>query len=103
MPPRWLCLLILLFWTGFNGWLFFDDLLPRLLPHQPPPYTIDLTEEAQLRRPYIEWIVLCDDKQVFRAQTSVAHPGYQDKSQHDVFEMKSKFIPVGPVGAMGEK
>src|SRR4051794_10050725 len=102
MPPRWICLVILLFWAGFNGYLFFHDLLPRLLPHQPPPYTIDLTEEAQLRgrRPYIEWTVYCDDEKVFRAQTSVAHPGYNNASQHDVFEMKSQFKPLQVDGEM---
>jgi hypothetical protein len=98
MPPRWLCLLILVFWAGFNGWLFFDDLLPRLLPHQPPPYTIDLTEEAQLRRPHIEWTVLCDGQKVFRAHTSVAHPGHDNVKQHDVFEMKSEFKPFHEKG-----
>lgn len=96
MPPRWVCLVILLFWLGFNGWLFFSDLLPRLLPHQPPPYTIDLTEEAKLRRPYIDWIVLCDDQKVFRAQTEVKHLGHEDVTLHDVFEMTAKFKPFEP-------
>src|SRR5262245_38416076 len=53
MPSRIVCLGIILVWLGFNGWLFFRDLLPRLMPGQPPPYTIDIVEETKTRRPYV--------------------------------------------------
>ena len=54
MPPRAVCLAILLFWLGVNGYLLYHDLLPRLAPGQAPPYTIDLVEEAQVQRAAID-------------------------------------------------
>ncbi|MFO0844913.1 MAG: hypothetical protein U0797_21380 [Gemmataceae bacterium] len=81
MPSRAACLGIVLVWLGFNGWLFFRDLLPRMLPGQPPPYTIDLVEETKTRRPYVEWAVEHGGERAFRARTYVNHPA------HDVFEL----------------
>lgn len=87
MPSRGICLGIVLFWLGFNGWLFFTDLLPRLLPGQPPPYTIDLVEETRTRRPHINWIVYHENELVFRARTEVGHP------DHDLFDLAAEFYP----------
>lgn len=88
MPPRRVCLTIVLFWLSFNGYLLYHDLLPRLLPGQPPPYNVDLVEEAQTRRPHIDWTVYLDKDPVFRARTSVTNP------DHDVFELTSEFTPL---------
>lgn len=98
MPSRWLCLLILAFWLGFNGWLFCTDLLPRLLPGQPPPFTIDLVEEAQTKRPFIDWVVFRNGQKAFRARTRVENP------EHDVFVLAADFTPlvgVQPVPVYG--
>jgi hypothetical protein len=91
MPSRPVCLGILLFWLGFNGYLFYHDLLPRLLPGRPPPYTIDLVEEAKVRRPMIDWTVLRDGVRTYRARTSIEHP------EHDVFKLNSEFAPLSGV------
>lgn len=88
MPSRWVCVVILLFWTGFNGWFFYQDLLPRLLPGQPPSYTIDLVEEARTGRPAIDWTVFLENERVFRAKTEVRNPA------HDVFELVAEFAPA---------
>lgn len=88
MPSPRVCLAIVLFWLGFNGYLLYHDLLPRLLPGQPPPYTVDLVEEAQTRRPATDWTVLKDGEPVFRARTAVTNP------EHDVFELTSEFTPL---------
>jgi hypothetical protein len=88
MPSPRVCLAIVLFWLGFNGYLLYHDLLPRLLPGQPPPYTIDLVEEAQTRRPATDWSVLHDGEPAFRARTAVTNP------EHDVFELTSEFTPL---------
>jgi hypothetical protein len=50
-------LAITLFWLATNGWLFYRDLWPRLRPGQPPPYTIDLADEALGKGPKISWNV----------------------------------------------
>ncbi|MBX3438042.1 MAG: hypothetical protein KF861_11170, partial [Planctomycetaceae bacterium] len=69
MPPRWLSLLIVACWLVLNSWLFYRELLPRLLPGQPPPLTVDLVEEAQTRRISTVWSVLQNGKDVCIART----------------------------------
>jgi hypothetical protein len=74
MPPRPLSLAIVLFWLGTTGYLFWHDLWPQLAPGQPPPFTIDLVEEAQTRRPQILWTVEQNGERVLKARTKVEHP-----------------------------
>src|SRR5215213_6863957 len=88
MPPRWLCVLIVAAWLLLTGWLFYDELLPRLLPGQPPPVTIDLVEEAQVRRVATLWTVYQDDRKVCVVRTRIEHP------RRDLFEMIAEF-PLG--------
>lgn len=47
MPSRWVCLLILASWLASMGWLFHQDIWPWLQPDIPPPFTIDLVDEAR--------------------------------------------------------
>lgn len=75
MPPRWLCLLIVAFWVSSTGWLLWRDLLPQVLPGQPPPYTIDPTEEAETKRAVTSWALSQDGREVCVARTRVEHPG----------------------------
>ena len=88
MPPRWLSILIVAVWLSFSARLVVLDLVPRLLPGQPPPYTIDLVEEARTTRSYVHWMVLRDEKPAFRSRSQVLHP------EHDVFELTSEFMPL---------
>lgn len=76
MPPRWLCVLIAAAWLTLSGWLFYDDLLPGLLPGQPPPVTIDVVEEAQtkIRRLPVTWSVFRDGRKVCDAHARLTHP-----------------------------
>jgi hypothetical protein len=85
MPPRWLCVLIITSWLLLTGWLFYSDLLPRLLPGQPPPVTIDLVEEAQTRRVATNWTVHQDGRVVCVARTRTEHP------RRDLFELVAEF------------
>jgi hypothetical protein len=51
MPPRWFCLGILGFWLATTGYMFWQDLWPHIQPHEPPPFFIDLVDEAQQNAP----------------------------------------------------
>jgi hypothetical protein len=88
MPPRWLSILIVVAWLLFSARLVVRDLLPRLLPGQPPPYSIDLVEEVRNGRGHVDWMVMHDGKGVFESRSRITHP------EHDVFEMTSKFVPL---------
>ena len=88
MPPRWLSILIVAVWLLFSGRLVVRDLLPRLLPGRPPPYSIDLVEEIRSGRSHVDWAVLHDGKKVFRSLSRVLHP------EPDVFELTAEFLPL---------
>lgn len=88
MPPRWACIAIVGFWLAVNGWLLYRDVVPRLLPDQPPPYSVDLLEEAKIRRPEILWTVKQNGKHVLTARTSIRHPS------RDTFEMAARYRPA---------
>jgi hypothetical protein len=85
MPPRSLVLAIVFFWVATTGWLFYRDLWPRLRSGQPPPYTIDLADEAQRSGPPIPW-------NVFRGHTRVGEilTGLEYRESDDTFELHSK-------------
>lgn len=88
MPPRWLSILIVAVWLLFSGRLVVRDLLPRLLPGQPPPYSIDLVEEVRNGRGHVDWMVMHDGKAVFESRSRILHP------EPDVFELTAEFAPL---------
>jgi len=61
MPPRGVIIGILAFWACMTGWLFFRELWPRLQTGQPPPYRIDLADEAQNNIP-VRWSIFKDSE-----------------------------------------
>src|SRR4051794_15490741 len=89
MPARWLCLLIALFWLACNGCLFWSELLPWLVPGRPPPYTIDLVEEARTQRPWVFWVVYQDGSKVLNARTFIEHEAHTD-----VFEQVAEYSTI---------
>src|ERR1700687_1039638 len=70
MPPRWVIVGIVAFWLVMTGWLFFRELWPRLQPGQPPPFRIDLADEAQNNIP-IRWSIIKDGEDRGYARTWV--------------------------------
>jgi hypothetical protein len=78
MPARSLVLAITLFWVVTTGWLFYRDLWPRLRSGQPPPYTIDLADEALQKGPKIAWSIYRGNKKVGLAQTWLRYRDWDD-------------------------
>jgi hypothetical protein len=87
MPPRWISAVILLAWLASAIWLFRLEIWPSLEPSAPPPFTIDLVDEAQTERP-IPWTVKLNGKEVFTAHTSVVH-----RSRENDFTLHASFEP----------
>ena len=69
MPPRWLSAAILLAWAASAVWLFRVEIWPTLEPNAPPPFTIDLVDEAQTETRPISWRVKLNDQRVIVART----------------------------------
>ncbi len=63
MPPRWLCVVIVLGWLGTTGPLLWKEVRPLFLARQPPPYFVDLLDEAQGERHPITWKVYIGAKE----------------------------------------
>ncbi|HEV3202962.1 MAG TPA: hypothetical protein VGY77_01205 [Gemmataceae bacterium] len=80
MPGRFLIISIICFWLATTSWLFFRDLWPRLAPGEPPPFTVDLADEASDQKIY--WAVLKDGANKGYAQTWVKY-----YSEDDTFEI----------------
>jgi hypothetical protein len=85
MPPRFFVLVIILFWLAATGWLFYRDLWPHLRSGQPPPYTIDLADEALQRTPKISWGIFRKDEKIGVVQTWLTY-----RESDDTFELYSQ-------------
>jgi hypothetical protein len=101
MPPRWICVSVVLACLSVNGWLFYHDILPFLLPGQPPIVSIEPLDEVQQNRPPILWTVFQDNRKVYQARTGIEHP----KGAAEIFVLTADFaaIPGQPPVALPEK
>lgn len=77
MPHRFLGLFIVGFWLLTTSWLFVREIRPRLWPGTPPPYTIDLTDEAQSNISS-QWTIFKDGEQKGYCKTSVKYAEADD-------------------------
>jgi hypothetical protein len=96
MPPRHVTLAIVAFWVAMSGWLFYHELWPRLRPGEPPPYLIDLVEEARTQEQTIFWEVLQNGKETGYARTGVS---YQEADDTFLLHGEFKLRAPGAVGA----
>src|SRR5438105_14868133 len=69
MPPRWLTLAIVGFWLLAMVWLTVREIAPRWRLGEPPPYTIDLTDEVSGQK--INWKILQRSERVGGAESAV--------------------------------
>jgi hypothetical protein len=86
MPPRWLTLAILGFWLFAMVWLTVREIAPRWRVGEPPPYTIDLTDEVSGQEIY--WRVLQKGEKIGRAKSWVKR--LADRT----YELNSHLEPV---------
>jgi hypothetical protein len=93
MPPRHVTLAIVAFWLAMSGWLFYRDLWPRLRPGDPPPYVIDLVDEARFRESRNHWVVLENGKDIGYANTWVDY-----RQSDDTFRLNGEFKIRTPDG-----
>ena len=95
MPPRLLILAIVLFWLGSFAWLFYRDLWPRLRSGEPPPFTIDLADEARQHNIRVKWTILRGDTRIGTAETWVDYCKEDDTFE---FHNKVEHLNVGGLG-----
>jgi len=86
MPPRSVVAAVLLFWLGANGWMFYREVWPHWRSGEPPPYTIDLTEE--LGHASVRWKILKKDRDVGHAISRVERQRDRTYKLHIDFHFK---------------
>jgi hypothetical protein len=90
MPPRSITLAIIAFWAAMTSWVLYKELWPRWQSDNPPPFAIDLTDEAQPNGPnHIMWNVVINGKdRIFHLETWVKY-----RPKEDLFELHSEMWP----------
>ena len=68
-----------------TGWLFVRDYWPQLQPGQPPPFRIDLADEAQNNIP-VRWSIFKDGKDHGYARTWVNFRSRDDDPHQRIFK-----------------
>lgn len=86
MPPRGVIVGIVAFWTFMTGWLFFRELWPRFQSGQPPPFRIDLADEAQNEIP-VRWSIFKDEER----PRGYIRNWVNFRDQDDTFELVGEF------------
>ena len=82
MPSRFFTGFILLFWAVSSGWFFYAEFWPRLRGGDPPPFTIDLADEARKLSPSIEWEIIRRGEKIGRITTNILY-----REDDDSFEL----------------
>lgn len=90
MPSRSLISLIIVFWLGMMSWVVYKEVWPHWQADSPPPFTIDLTDEAQPNGPHhVRWRILINAQEdVYHLETWVRYLSAQDN-----FELNSEIWP----------
>jgi hypothetical protein len=81
MPSRHLTLAIVAFWLATVGWFVARDVWPHWRPNEPPPFTIELADEAGSMVP-VRWVCLYNGTKFGSVRTSLR---YHDAD--DTFEL----------------
>jgi hypothetical protein len=99
MPPRWLSAVIVVFWLGMTGWLAWREYWPRWQTGGPPPYHIDLVDEAQRTKPRTLWVVIEDGRQITRAESWVDY-NEKDRSFALLLEFRKQSFSKQAAGGL---
>ncbi len=96
MPPRWLCFGVVAFWMAATGWLIWSEVRDAFGTDEPPPFFIDLVDEAKPENARIRWIVWQEEKvlrQGEKQDTFLARTWVEYSEKQDDFTLHIKFEP----------
>ncbi len=107
MPNRWICAVIIFMWISTTGWLFWTEVLPDLIPGEPPPFSIDMLDESSTGRSDVLWMVRQDGTETHLASTRIEffNANWADRQfsiwnslkhypTNDTFQISIRFIPL---------
>jgi hypothetical protein len=93
MPSKSFIVLIVAFWAATSAWLFHRDIWPQLRSEQPPPFGIDLADEARQHATATRWTVLRSQSRIGIVETWVKY-----RALDNTFEFYSKTERLDIVG-----
>lgn len=93
MPSKPWIVTIVLFWLVTTSAFFYRDLWPALKTGQPPPFSIDLSDEARRQSAAVSWSIQRGDKRIGELQTTVL---YRDSD--DTFELQCRTRNIDMLG-----
>ncbi|MFL5329866.1 MAG: hypothetical protein ACJ8C4_13230 [Gemmataceae bacterium] len=85
MPSRSATLVIVLFWLATTGWYLARDVLPYYASDAPPPYVIDLADEALRQKVPVRWAFSRNGVFLGTLKTSIEYRE-ADKSADESFQ-----------------
>ncbi len=89
MPSRPVTIAIVLFWLFTAGWFIVRDVGPFGRTGDPPPFTIELSDEAQPTPVPIHWTCTLNSRSIGKIRTTLA---YEPKD--DTFELRAKSAEI---------
>src|SRR5947199_7013820 len=87
MPSRTLTSLIVAGWLASTGWFVARDVWPQLRSGEPPPFTIELADEALRQLVPTRWMVLHNGQKVGTVRTTLI---YDEQSDSFALDSESK-------------
>lgn len=91
MPLPRHVVLIVLFWLGATAWLVHRDVWPRLRPGEPPPFSIDLADEARAGGAFENRWLVYKHKDGKRQEKGYARSQVRYHPKDDTYELLGKY------------
>jgi hypothetical protein len=102
MPSRPLTLAIVVFWLATVGWFFARDVWPHWRPGDPPPYTIELADEALRQMVPVRWTFLRNGTKLGTIRTNLNYNESDDTFELSAFSKELKLAGLGFVEIQAE-
>lgn len=97
MPSRTLTFLIVAGWLASAGWFVARDVWPQFRSGEPPPFTIELADEALRQLVPTRWAVLHNGQMVGTVRTTLIYDEPSDSFAMDGESKQLDLFQIGPI------
>lgn len=103
MPPRLAVVAIVLLWLAAAGWFAVRDLAPLWRAGGPPPYTIELADEATHKPLPVLWVLTRNGQPLGRATTKTTYSDADDTFELSLTAAELVLLDAGVMKVVAEK
>src|SRR4051794_28870959 len=97
MPSRLTTLAILIFWLATSAWFFMRDVWPYVTAESPPPFAIDLADEALRQVIHERWVLTRNGDRVATITSSLKY-----FEPDDTFQLTCQLVGESEIASIGE-